>query len=154
MEACLHHVPTNGNLLLIYCSHVGIDENGRTGFIERRGIKYPTTCCGAAIAAYNSNELHDSNESHDNYQIQYIINVVNKYKGKFTSDNEYNMILLPRIIRHQIHKDVMNLIPNNNTITIVLLGGININTKERDYFQVSEFSIFKRGKYINLIDKF
>lgn len=149
MHAALHHVPTGGNLLLIYCSHVGVSEKGVVGKVERRGIAEPDNCCGAAIHAYKH-----KNPQLDDYQENYVIKTVNKHRNKFTRNEQKNMIELPNIIRHEIKKDIMNLIDEaNSKVPIVLLGGIEINTKYKDYYQVYQFGIWKNGKFIDLLAK-
>jgi hypothetical protein len=50
--AYLHHVPDSGKLLVIFAPHVGIDEIGRIGSLQRDGQAKMSTACGAAIGAY------------------------------------------------------------------------------------------------------
>lgn len=50
--AYLHHVPDSGKLLVIFAPHVGIDEVGRVGSLQRDGQAKVSTACGAAIGAY------------------------------------------------------------------------------------------------------
>ena len=50
--AYLHHVPDSGKLLVIFSPHVGIDEIGRVGSLQRDGQAKTSTACGAAIGAY------------------------------------------------------------------------------------------------------
>lgn len=147
MESCLHHVPTNGNLLLIYCSHVGISAEGIIGKVERCGIKHPVNCCNSSIYAYDNCSLPKINNDQENY----VIKSVNKHKNKFTNNEQKNMIILSNIIRHEIKNDIESLIGNIET-PVVLLGGVNINTAEKDYFVVFQFGILQGGKFLNLKD--
>lgn len=50
--AYLHHVPDSVKLLVIFAPHVGIDEIGRIGSLQRDGQAKTSTACGAAIGAY------------------------------------------------------------------------------------------------------
>ena len=50
--AYLHHVPDSGKLLVLFAPHVGIDEIGRIGSLQRDGQAKVSTACGAAIGAY------------------------------------------------------------------------------------------------------
>lgn len=50
--AYLHHVPDNGKLLVLFAPHVGIDEIGRVGSLQREGQAKVSTACGAAVGAY------------------------------------------------------------------------------------------------------
>lgn len=50
--AYLHHVPDSGKLLVVFAPHVGIDDIGRVGSLQRDGQAKTSTACGAAIGAY------------------------------------------------------------------------------------------------------
>lgn len=143
MSAALSHVPDCGNMLLIYCSHIGITKCGKLGYVERRGIKKVNACCGSAISAYRNGE-----HAPDDHQQNYVVDIVNASRDLFTPDDEEkNMAILTKIICNQIGEDIR--IPDIDT-PVVILGGININMKHKDYFQVSQFGIQYRGKYLNL----
>merc|ERR1711972_383468 len=49
-----HHVPANGNIILLYGPHVGISEAGEVGKFLRDGQLQCSTACGAVIGAYNA----------------------------------------------------------------------------------------------------
>lgn len=144
--ACLHHVPDNGNLFLVYCSHVGISEEGIVGKVERRGISHLGSCCGAAIYAY---EHKAPSHKPGDYQEDYVIDAVNKHRSKFTHNEQKNMVILPDIIRKEVRKDVEKLM-KLATVPVVLLGGININTKHKDYFDVHQFGVNVNNKFFDL----
>ncbi|HJN51789.1 MAG: hypothetical protein QGI68_04620 [Pseudomonadales bacterium] len=48
-RACLDHVPDDGNLLLLYGPHIGINESGSLGRVSRAGLQHETSACGALI---------------------------------------------------------------------------------------------------------
>ena len=48
-----NHVPVDGNILIMFAPHVGIDKNGEVGKVNRKGQVQCSTACGAAIGAYN-----------------------------------------------------------------------------------------------------
>ena len=48
------HVPKDGNILLFFAPHIGVDGNGNCGYIVREGQSQASTACGAAIGAYNA----------------------------------------------------------------------------------------------------
>jgi hypothetical protein len=50
------HVPTNGNVVILFAPHVGISKDGKVGFINRKGHDCNSTACGAAIGAFNFNK--------------------------------------------------------------------------------------------------
>merc|ERR1712217_87661 len=47
-----HHVPENGNVLVLFGPHVGITDTGEVGKCLRYGQASESTACGACIAAY------------------------------------------------------------------------------------------------------
>lgn len=49
--AMAHHIPDDGNCLIVYGPHVGVDSFGTVGAINRRGRAKPGACCGSAAAA-------------------------------------------------------------------------------------------------------
>lgn len=48
-----HHVPDNGNVLVLFGPHVGITETGEVGKCLREGQGDDSSSCGACIAAYS-----------------------------------------------------------------------------------------------------
>ncbi|KRX09655.1 hypothetical protein PPERSA_02527 [Pseudocohnilembus persalinus] len=85
-KAYASHVPDDGNLLVLFAPHVGMDKYGQLGQVERRGQKKVSTSCGAASGAY----LHALEESaheidgEDDYQLDWIskkmVTLVNRIK--------------------------------------------------------------------------
>lgn len=53
------HCPHDGNIVILFAPHVGIDSNGNVGKILRCGQRHSSSACGAAIGAYNA-VLQDS----------------------------------------------------------------------------------------------
>ena len=46
------HVPTEGNLVILFAPHIGVTEDGIFGKFDREGQHDHDNACGAAIAAY------------------------------------------------------------------------------------------------------
>lgn len=53
-RAFLHHVPDNGKLLVMFAPHVGIDDKGVIGALQRDGQSKVSNACGAAVGAYKA----------------------------------------------------------------------------------------------------
>ncbi|KAL3907076.1 MAG: hypothetical protein SGILL_009017 [Bacillariaceae sp.] len=49
--AMAHHIPDGGSCLVVYGPHVGIDDMGAVGTVNRRGRVKGGACCGSAAAA-------------------------------------------------------------------------------------------------------
>ena len=61
-KAMLGHVPNNGKVVLVFGPHVGIDEMGIVGNVQRNGQDHkPTSCCGAVVAASQALKRKKSN---------------------------------------------------------------------------------------------
>jgi hypothetical protein len=48
------HCPNDGNIVILFAPHVGIDKMGTVGNINRNGQDHCSTACGAAIGAYKA----------------------------------------------------------------------------------------------------
>ncbi|KAL7551700.1 hypothetical protein ACHAWF_014882 [Thalassiosira exigua] len=53
-RAFLHHVPDSGKLLVMFAPHVGIDDRGVVGALQRDGQSKVSNACGAAVGAYKA----------------------------------------------------------------------------------------------------
>jgi hypothetical protein len=154
-SAYSHHMPDDGNLFVLYASHVGINKTGEIGQILRRNMSHETTCCGSAIGAYNSLingiVLNPAND----YQQEYVIEAVRARLNEI-KNNENHLVKLSHVLYEAIHGEIKVLIPNSFSHNIALLGGIQINTPigEPDYFLVRNFEILRpsEGYRLNLTD--
>ena len=45
------HCPKDGNIILLFAPHVGIQSNGKVGYVKRDGQDEESSACGAAIGA-------------------------------------------------------------------------------------------------------
>ena len=52
-KAYTHHVPDDGNVFILFASHVGISPTGEVGKFARHGQNHLDSACGAAVGAYN-----------------------------------------------------------------------------------------------------
>jgi hypothetical protein len=77
-----HHVPKDGNIVLMYAPHVGITADGVIGKVHRPGMEKKTSACGASIGAYSYLKQDDISSSHrrlnsdkpkHNHQMEFII---------------------------------------------------------------------------------
>ena len=131
------HVPDNGNLFILYASHMGISDTGEIGKIKRSGMRDETNCCGSTITAYQ-NVINKISEIHDNkfdFQQLYVQSVIEQYKEQL-SDVEKPEVYLSHLIFDKIDEYLRKIMSENYRGDIYLLGGIQINTpsNEYDYF--------------------
>jgi hypothetical protein len=50
-EAMAHHIPDGGSCLVLYGPHVGVNDFGEVGTVDRRGREHGGACCGSGVAA-------------------------------------------------------------------------------------------------------
>ena len=48
------HCPKDGNIVIMFAPHVGIDNEGVVGKADRDGQDHSSAACGAAIGAFNA----------------------------------------------------------------------------------------------------
>jgi hypothetical protein len=59
-----HHVPEDGNILVIFAPHVGLTKEGTVGKVHRPHQDHATSACGAAVGAYNAIKADDTTRPH------------------------------------------------------------------------------------------
>jgi hypothetical protein len=50
-KTLVEHLPKDGNIILLFAPHVGIDNEGNVGTIKRNFQNFKTPACGAAIGS-------------------------------------------------------------------------------------------------------
>ncbi len=152
-NAFADHRPDNGNLFILFASHIGIDEQGNLGTILRKGISRKTTTCGSTITAYNllmdeeyAIKVHQQSDEWD-LQQRYMETIVGRSLQLIKTSPE-PMVTLTDVVYAAIAKKIQKIIPNDFQGNIALLGGIQINTSLDfyDYFSFKEFKIINPMK--------
>ena len=123
------HVPDDGNLFILYASHMGINDSGKIGKIRRSGMKNETNCCGSTITSYenvinNISKLHDNNLD---YQQLYVQSVIDQHKAQL-SIIEKPEVFLSHLIFEKIDEYLRKIIDRSYDGDIYLLGGIQLTT--------------------------
>lgn len=162
--AFAHHIPSpRGTGLIIYGPHIGIDNNGLIGKVNRKGLENSGNCCGSAIAAldkFNQNiELTILKEDLSlDYQQNEVVKCLYSASEKLLFTETNQLIELPKILlrsqekyMNEIIKNGGHNLPENSFIAVV--GGIHINTpnKMSDFFLPISFDI--RDSHGTLIKK-
>lgn len=166
-EAMAHHIPkedTKGSCLIVFGPHVGIDQNGNIGSLNRRGQSdISSACCGSARAAYaNMKRMSTTSQGRSgippqatrrvldpiDFEQALVINLLQPYALSLLQSTQ-PMIELPRCA-YEAQKKMMNRIMataspdiSNSVGRIALLGGILINTipDVPDYFLPLDFEL-------------
>jgi hypothetical protein len=143
-----HHVPDDGNVLILFGPHVGVTEAGEVGKYHRIGQKGNSTSCGAVIAVYQqccgTTEMpFDMDDMQQSWLRQYIGPKAQYCKScdepiKAATDVAYDCIKekLLRIVNTKF-----------GTGKLILVGGIQINLPKpyEDHFQPKFFQVLGEG---------
>jgi hypothetical protein len=162
-----HHIPDGGSCLLVYGPHVGIDQYGSVGTVNRRGRAKGGACCGSGAAALGKirkgamipkedapTELPPTNDL--DAQQAYVDAQLAPYSQRLLSADDRN-VELPFAL-YDAQKKMMDSIvaqgagAMEGTGNIALLGGIQINTPEgvSDYFLPINFELRDyKGQFVS-----
>jgi hypothetical protein len=150
-KAFSHHVPDDGNILILYGPHVAISETGEVGKFLREGQSHLSTSCGAVIGAYNacSCKTSDDDEFDEaDMQMGWIKAQIMPHAERI-KQQENPMVALA----YQSFESVrakMNKIVNTDfgSGRLVLLGGIQINMPPpcKDHFLPLVFDVQQAGQ--------
>ncbi|KAL3934468.1 MAG: hypothetical protein SGBAC_009826 [Bacillariaceae sp.] len=150
--AMAHHIPEDGQCVLVYGPHVGITKEGLVGKVERAGICKPDTCCGSAVAASNYVQaitdgramISTNLNSFTDFQQGAVQQMILPHCRRLDEAND-RMLELPYalfesqdLLMTTIAEKGASSTPNG----AILLGGIQINTGPTtpDYFHPLRFS--------------
>lgn len=161
--AYLHHVPDNGKLLVIFAPHVGIDEVGRVGSLQRDGQAKVSTACGAAIGAYKELQkqkktapdpllvIEADNPREFDPQLKDIIDLLAPRLDGITESADsisfvtYQMYGIIRELITACITETPDLFDFASEVAVV--GGIMINRRKGgDFFQPLSFETNRKGE--------
>lgn len=163
--AYLHHVPDNGKLLVLFAPHVGIDEIGRVGSLQRDGQAKVSSACGAAVGAYKELQkrkktapdpllvMNVDNPEQNDYDPQ-LKNIVALLSTKLEGIEESRDSIA--FVTYQMYGIIRELITACISETtdlfdfateVAVVGGIMINRRKGgDFFQPLSFETRRRGE--------
>lgn len=161
--AYLHHVPDDGKLLVLFAPHVGIDDLGTVGALQRDGQAKVSSACGAAVGAYKALQkakkvesdplpvLSVDNEREYDPQLKGIVRrLAPRLEGieesgdsiAFVTYQMYGIIKELIAIEVEENKDLFNC-----ATEIAVLGGVMINRRRGgDFFQPLSLSTQRKGE--------
>ena len=157
--AMAHHIPLNGNCLIVYGPHVGIDLDGNVGKLNRIGRSTCGSgpCCGSAAAAHNYCKMVSTGERDkaEDYPTDFV-DAQQHWVGSALLPhaerlNEANIpeVELPHALFDCQHELMMRIVQKacgevGGNGKIALLGGIQVNTPNgiSEYFLPRNFQLF------------
>lgn len=154
-----HHIPTNGQVLIVFGPHVGIDFDGVIGKVNRRGHEGSGHCCNTAFAALeyvkavkggSGSIIHSPDPSDPMDAQQVFVNsaLMNHHERLLDAPNAE--VELPHVMfdcQEELFKRIMaKCLPGDvpEGVSIALLGGIQVNTPlgTPEYFLPKTFATF------------
>ena len=136
-----HHVPDNGNIVVLFAPHVGITTDGVVGKVHRPGQSHQTSACGASVGAYNFLKQDDSSAEEERHltstvkhehQIQFIVDKLRPSMKSLNSLTNHNEVMTAlayetyKIVNSQIDT-IIDKAWMKAESKLVLIGGIMIN---------------------------
>mmetsp|Transcript_96652 Transcript_96652/g.177690 ORF Transcript_96652/g.177690 Transcript_96652/m.177690 type:complete len:671 (+) Transcript_96652:133-2145(+) len=159
-----HHVPDDGNIIIVYGPHVAVSAEGLVGKTLREGQHHLSTACGAVIGAYNACSAARNNNTETDTEY----NPCDMQMGWIKSQIEAHLDLVSaqpnpmaalayqayEMVKAKLEK-IVNL--EFGSGKLVLIGGIQINmpTPWRDHFLPLTFEVHQKGRRTkDLLDAF
>jgi hypothetical protein len=147
-----HHVPDDGDIVLLFGPHVGVSMDGDVGKSLRRGQNNLSTACGAVIGAYNAcsktGYVQDDETNFDDMQIGWIKDQLEPHVDEIKGQ-ENPMVALSyqayEMVKGKVER-IVNL--NFGKGRLVLVGGIQINMPApfKDHFLPLSFNVRQKGE--------
>jgi len=151
-KAFSHHVPENGNVLVLFGPHVAISEAGEVGKYLRDGQSEHSTACGAIIGAYNAclcGDVTTNEEEYDETDLQ--MSWIKKQLAphvKHVQGQENPMASLAHQAYEMVRAKTLGVVNNDfGSGHLILVGGIQINMPKPcdDHFLPLMFELRKPG---------
>jgi len=140
-----HHVPDNGNVLIVFGPHIGFSIDGEAGKFLRRGQAILSTAPDAVIAAYNQCVGGGYFVNHDQRDLQQCrLRQLLRDECKEVSEAANPMVALVYKTYKVVEQELLAIVNTDfGPGKLVLLGGIQINMPHpmRGRFLPLHFSI-------------
>jgi hypothetical protein len=123
------HTPEKGgHILVLYGPHVGIGNDGTVGKVRREGQCNDSTCCGAAVAAYNAAHCPSGEDWIDDMQEIALTKLIHPLKPAIAADPEPMKALAYANfeVSHQLIREMMTA-PEKVCAEVAVVGGIMVN---------------------------
>jgi hypothetical protein len=151
-KAFSHHVPDNGNVIVLFGPHVGVSASGEVGKVHRDGQRSESTSCGAVVGAYKAcldTNFDNADFDKSDMQMDWIkLQISSKVSNLKAFKNPLAML---SHYAFEMVKAKLKTIVNNDFSSghLVLIGGIQINMPEPycEHWLPCHFEISQRGHY-------
>ena len=129
------HVPVGGDIVLLFAPHCGITFEGAAGAVQRLGQPKPSTCCGAAVAAFNhvsggnvvGMDEFDMQQSYLNSTTERRLEDVKA----LSSEKGDDMVGMTHMLYDEMQVYLKHIVNMGFGGRLAVLGGIQINLRYR-----------------------
>jgi hypothetical protein len=160
-----HHVPKDGNIIVLLAPHVGLTEEGGVGKVHRHGQDHSTSACGAAVGAYNllkKDPTANTRTNENDFQQDYIVKALAPHMEEILAASGVNArqtLLANKMhdIASQFLDEIVDLKWMGPNSKLVILSGlmINVDGASADVFEPLSFTIQgKDGKKTDMTENF
>jgi len=154
MTAFYHHIPDNGVGVIIYAPHVGIDAQGRWGYLEREGIADVAKSCGAnhGIIGLWKNEQDAPYE--DDPELSTVAQILSPYCERvLNSDNPICEIMEAEYEEGlDMLADYITAVQKaeHHQFPVMVFAGVNIDTQHDadNRIQLRTVRLFENGEMV------
>jgi len=155
-KAFSHHVPEDGNIIMLFGPHVAISESGEVGKYLRQGQASHSTACGACIGAYKAclekaeKDTDDSDDEFDecDMQMAWIKSQLEPHIGFIKKQSDPMAALAYQSYEAVKAKTLKIVNTDYGSGHLVLVGGIQINMPApyEDHFVPLTFEMRQAGQ--------
>jgi hypothetical protein len=150
-KAFSHHVPDNGDIIVVYGPHVGISSTGEIGKCLREGQGGMSSSCGAVVGAYNAccacSKAGDDFDEND-MQMAWIKSQLAPHTERIKA-TPVPLAALAYQAYDMVNAKMERIVNNDfGSGRLVLVGGVQINMPRpfNDHFLPLKFEIRQKGK--------
>ena len=146
------HVPVGGDIVLLFAPHCGISFEGNPGSVQRLGQPTPSTCCGAAVAAFNhiqaGNQVTtDPFDMQQSYLNEATLRRMKDVETLSLAKGGNDMVGMTHMLYSEMQEYFKNIVNMGFGGRLAVIGGIQINLSEphRDRFMPLTFEVMEQN---------
>lgn len=151
VTAYYHHIPDDGLGLIIYAPHIGIDSQGRLGYLDRHGIKEPGKSCGANHTLIGHWKKGNAGPYENDPELSQVSSRLKESRDRILKEKDPLLALTE--LEYKVGLETLSSFisqvqkSEHHKYPILVFAGINIDTKSDDInrFQLRDTKVFENG---------
>jgi hypothetical protein len=153
--AFYHHIPDRGVGLIFFGPHIGIDSEGRVGYLDRRGKEEAGKSCGASWGLLSKWQAGETGPFQENPELSEMARVYEPFRAAILDSPQPLLALTEAEYGHGLERLTHYITciqkSEKSHFPVVLVAGINLDLKHDDSnrFQLRTIRVFQQGKLTN-----